>query len=143
MIRGIDTAFLIQVEVSGHPGHAPARALRDRLLDAGDSFALAPQVLTEFIHVVTDERRFEAPLSMAAALDRADQWWNAEEVVQTLPNQHTASIFIGWMREHGLGRKRLLDTLLAATYMSNGIRSIVTSNIRDFSVFGCFEVLEG
>jgi hypothetical protein len=31
--------------------------------------------------------------------------------------------------------------MLAATYFSNGVRSIVTTNARDFAVFGCFEIV--
>lgn len=140
MIHGLDTGFLIEVDVLGHPAHRAARALRDRLLDAGDTFALTPQVLAEFIHIVTDPRRFEQPLSTAAARDRAEQWWAAKEVSHAFPNEHTAPRFLAWLREHDLGRKRLLDTLLAATYASNEVLSLVTSNARDFRVFGCFEL---
>ena len=46
------------------------------------------------------------------------------------------------LREHALGRKRLLDTLLAATYFTNDIRSVVTTNQRDFLVFGHLSVLK-
>ena len=142
MIHGLDTTFIVQAEVVGHPGHARARALLQRLLESGDSLALAPQVLAEFVHVVTDERRFARPLPMPAARDRAERWWDSEEIVRAFPNDHTVPMFITWHREHALGRKRLLDTLLAATYLSNGIRSLVSTNTRDFRVFGRFSVVE-
>jgi hypothetical protein len=35
-------------------------------LTAGDLLAIAPQVLAEFIHIVTDPRRFAQPLEMTA-----------------------------------------------------------------------------
>jgi predicted nucleic acid-binding protein len=35
-------------------------------------------------------------------------------------------------------RKRLLDTLLAATYRQVGIHSLLTTNPADFGVFGVF-----
>ena len=142
MIHGIDTSFLVAVEVSGHPGHASARKLLGRLLGAGDSFALAPQVLGEFIHIVTDERRFARPLAVPDARERAERWWTAREVVSAFPGEHTVPMFVAWLREHALGRKRLLDTLLAATYFANDVQSIVTTNQRDFRVFGRFSVLE-
>ena len=44
--------------------------------------------------------------------------------------------------EHDLGRKRLLDTLLAATYYRGGVTRIVTSNARDYRVFGVFDLIE-
>ena len=64
MKYGIDTGFLVAVEVVEHPRHAPAQAKIASLVSAGDEFALAPQVLAEFIHVVTDPRRFSQPLNM-------------------------------------------------------------------------------
>ncbi len=142
MIHGVDTSLLVAREVSGHPLHGAARALVARILDAGDGLALAPQVLAEFIHVVTDPRRFSRPLTMTHARDRAERWWTAKEVVAALPGEHTVPLFLGWLREHELGRKRLLDTLLAATYLSNDVSSILTTNARDFRIFGKFSVQE-
>jgi hypothetical protein len=37
-----------------------------------------------------------------------------------------------------LGRKRLLDTLLAATYRQAGVHSLLTTNAADVGVFGTF-----
>ena len=49
--------------------------------------------------------------------------------------------FFGWMRQHRLGRKRILDTLLASTFREVGVSSILTTNSRDFSVLGDFTCL--
>jgi predicted nucleic acid-binding protein len=46
------------------PDHVAARATLSRLLGNGDRLALAPQVLAEFIHVVTDSRRFRQPVEI-------------------------------------------------------------------------------
>jgi len=48
---------------------------------------------------------------------------------------------LSWMRTHRLARKRLLDTLLAATWYSAGITRIATTNWRNFAVFEVFEVV--
>lgn len=141
MIHGLDTGFLVAAEISEHPGHADARATFARLLTAGDVIALAPQVLAEFIHVVTDPRRFEKPLAMAAARRLAEQWWTAREVVHVFPDDKATRLFLAWLDEFSLGRKRLLDTLLAATYRQAGIESILTTNRSDFQVFGVFNCI--
>jgi len=141
MLRGIDTTFFVQVEVSSHPGHAAARSKLNELLDAGDTFVLTPQVVSEFIHVVTDERRFAAPLEMEVATARAEYWWSARDVVHVYPDSKSVTQFLIWLDQYKLGRKRLLDTLLAATLYSHGVTSVITTNARDFSVFGCFEVV--
>ena len=140
---GLDTTFLVQVEVQETDGHGAAqKVLRREILGQRRQAALAPQVLSEFVHVVTDARRFERPLPMAQALARASFWWNATEVERVAPDEQVVGQFLAWMREHGLGRKRLLDTLLAATYYRSGVTRIVTSNARDYKVFGVFDLIE-
>jgi predicted nucleic acid-binding protein len=141
MDRGIDTTFMIQAEVREHPGHDAARSRLEGVLRAGDHLFLAPQVLAEFIHIVTDPRRFTYPLPIDRAVSRAENWWGAREISHAIPDHDSVVLFLTWMKEHRLGRKRLLDTLLAATYFSRGVRSILSSNARDYGVFGCFEVI--
>lgn len=138
---GVDTTFLVQVSVREHPGHAIAREEMDRRLAAGDIFVMAPQVVSEFVHVVTDARRFEHPLSMAEALEKAQALWDARETEHASPTPESMAQFWRWMNEFNLGRKRLLDTMLAATYLSHGVHAILSSNARDYTTFGCFHVI--
>jgi len=142
MIHGIDTSFFVAVELASHPRHQASRALLERITKSGDKVALAPQVLAEFAHVITDPRRCVDPLSVPAAMDRAERIWNAKQVIQVFPDASTVSEFFVWMRQYGLGRKRILDTLLGATYRSVGIPSIITLNRADFALFGCFAIVE-
>lgn len=103
MRHGIDTGFLVAVELVEHPEHVATRdRLRD-LISAGDRLALAPQVLAEFIHIATDGRRFERPLEMDEARRLSEQWWTAREVDQvflvTMPcgSSSTGCKNIGWV----------------------------------------------
>ena len=139
MTHGIDTDFLVAVEIRDHVFHREADALLSALIAERHELALAPQTLAEFIHVATDGHRLKQPLNLREAIERAEFWWNAEEVVRVFPDGQATQDFFAWLREHRLGRKRLLDTLLATTYAVNGIRKIVTNNEADYRVFGCFE----
>ena len=49
--------------------------------------------------------------------------------------------FLTAMTKHDLGRKRVLDTLLAGTFRSANITSLLTLNAADFAVFGEFTCL--
>jgi predicted nucleic acid-binding protein len=138
MIHGLDTSFLVAVEVQEHAEHGAARQTLARLLSATDQIAMAPQVLAEFIHVATDSRRFRQPFDMATACQVAGHWWTSKDVVQVFPNDAAVHQFLAWLRQFSLGRKRLLDTLLAATYDQSGTHSILTTNPNDFAVFGVF-----
>jgi predicted nucleic acid-binding protein len=124
-----------------HPDHVTARATLSRLLGGGDRVALAPQVLAEFIHVVTDSRRFRQAVEMSEAQGIARKWWTAREVDHVFPNAEATRQFLDWLDRLQLGRKRLLDTLLAATYRQGGIRSLPTTNPNDFGVFDCFALI--
>lgn len=141
MTLGIDTSFLVHLEIRESAGHEVSRAfLNDRVLNAGHVLALAPQVLAEFIHVATDPRRFEEPLTMSLAIEKADYWWRAAEVRPVVPESAAVTLFTHWMTRYALGRKRILDTMLAATYVAAGIRRIVSTDARDYRIFEELEV---
>ena len=141
MTHGIDTGFLVAAELVEHADHAWARQTLFDVLGNTDRLAIAPQVIAEFIHVVTDSRRFAQPLNFKTACDLAEQWWTAADVDRVFPNDSAARQFLKWIQQHQLGRKRLLDTLLAATYKEVGVQSLLTTNPRDFVVFGGFSVI--
>ena len=141
MTHGIDTDFLVAVEIVEHPFHREADALLQSLLADGHDLALAPQTLAEFIHIVTDGKRMPQPLILAEAINRAEHWWQAAEVVRVFPDGQTVADFFSWLTRHQLGRKRLLDTMLAATFQSAGVKRVVTNNERDFKVLGGFEMV--
>ncbi len=141
MTHGIDTDFLVATEIRDHPFHREADTLLQSLLTDGHDFALAPQTLAEFIHIVTDSKRMPQPLPMTESIGRAEHWWQAAEVVRVFPDGQAVMDFTGWLSRHQLGRKRLLDTLLAATFKQAGVKRLITNNDRDFKVFGCFEIV--
>ena len=138
MSAGIDTSWLIEVELREHANHSAARATLQRLAEAAETLILTPQVLSEFVHAVTDGKRFQRPLSMSEAIDAAEHWWNADSVKQFFPTLESVLLGFRWMRQHDLGRKRVLDTQLAATFHVHGVTRILTSNTRDYRVFGSF-----
>jgi predicted nucleic acid-binding protein len=141
MTVAIDTDFLVAVEIRDHLFHKSADDLLGSLLEEGYKLAVAPQMLAEFVHVVTDSKRLKEPLSMEEALARAEHWWQAREVVRIYPEGDAVTTWIEWLRDHRLGRKRLLDTMLAASAYTQGISSIVTNNETDFKIFGRFKIL--
>src|SRR4051812_23757908 len=102
MIHGLDTGFLVAAEVLEHAEHTAARDTLARLLAAGDLIAIAPQVLAEFIPVVTDPRRFALPLGTAAAQRLAERWWTAKEVVRVFPDDPATRQFLAWLQQFSL-----------------------------------------
>jgi predicted nucleic acid-binding protein len=141
MTHGIDTDFLVAAEICGHPFHRQADALLRSLVEDGHNLAVAPQTLAEFIHIVTDPNRMPQPLAMFEAISRAEHWWQAAEVVRVFPDEQAVTNFLAWLAQYQLGRKRLLDTLLAATLQQAGVKRLISNNERDFTAFRCFEIV--
>lgn len=141
MIHGMDTGFLVAAAVAEHAEHSAARQTLASLIAVGDRLAIAPQVLAEFMHVVSDPRRFAQPLGMVEARQIAQRWWTANEVNRVYPDDTATQQFLAWVEQFSFGRKRLLDTLLAATYLQAGIQSILTTNSPDFAIFAVFNCL--
>ncbi len=138
---GIDTSFLVAVESTAHQQGFAARELLDKFGAEDELLALSPDVLSEFIHVITDSKRLDDPLTMDEAYERAFFWWSAKDVRRIFSTAENTDLFFNWMKQHRLGRKRLRDTMLAASYFSAGVTRIVTLNAKDFTVFDCFEII--
>ena len=128
--------------MEGAPRHAEAR----RLLDAevrghGCSLGIAPQVMHELLHVSTDPRRFENPLSMQDGLRWSRRLWAAPEVLRILPAPGAMDRTLELLEKLHLGRKRILDTALAATLELAGVRRFATFNPGDFRLFDFLDLV--
>jgi predicted nucleic acid-binding protein len=137
---GLDTNVLVAHAIADHPSHGQVRERIDRFVSDGRDLALTSGILSEFIHVVTDPRRFEKPLTMKEALEWAGFWSAAEEVTLLASDVAVHRQWLRWLEEHRLSRKRLLDTLIAATWHAAGVREVFTLNPRDFVIFGEFTI---
>lgn len=139
---GLDTSFLVALAITEHTHHSRTQAmLRRDIIEAGEILAVTPDVLGEYIHATTDPRRFRTPVTMAAALSDAQFWWQATHTTQVFPTKEAVTLALEWMIRHQLGRKRIIDTMLAATLHMAGARKLLTLNPDDCRVFGVFELL--
>jgi predicted nucleic acid-binding protein len=133
---------LVSWAMAGSPRHEVSRLLLSaEVRGRGGSLALTPQVVHEFLHVATDPRRFENPLSMRDALWLARQLWDAEEVVRLYPAPEVMPRTLELMESLRLGRKRILDTALAATLECAEVRRLATFNPDDFTVYGFLDLV--
>ncbi len=128
--------------MAGAPRHRAAHRLLDtEVREQGSSLGITPQVLHEFLHVSTDPRRFENPLSMQGGLRWWRDLWNAAEVVRILPAPGVLDRTLELLESLRLGRKRILDTALAATLELAGVRRLATFNPGDFRSFAFLELV--
>jgi predicted nucleic acid-binding protein len=138
---GLDCNILVQLAFADHPGNAKAVAAVQLETTKGERLVFPSLVIAEFLHLATDDRRFAPPLTMAEALDWIDEFLKNPAVNLLEPTQASTDQTLRWMRQFNLGRKRILDTQLAAVLYVGGVRRLLTSNPADFQVFGVLEVV--
>lgn len=142
MSLALDTDVLVSWAMSGAPRHAAARSLVLAEVSAGRPVAICAQVLWELLHVVTDPRRFASPMSMVAAIALARALWDAPETQRLEIGPRTVHRTLELLHTRRLGRRRILDTALAATLEEAGVRRLATFNRKDFEVFPFLEIVE-
>jgi len=143
-VLALDTDVLVNWAHAGAGRHREARRLIEReLAGATSRLALTASVVLEFLHVVTDTRRFDMPLSMDEAAEVASEIWNSPDVDRIPAAPRVVPRTLELLRRHRLGRKRIHDTALAATLESAGVRRLATWNPGDFEVFGFLELVGG
>ena len=125
MSLGIDTDVLVSWAMLGAPHHDAARRLLETEIRSRTTpIALTPQVFFEFIHVVTDPRRFERPMPMNQAVSVARDLWDAPETIRVLPGPSMLHRVFELLESLCLGRKRILDTALGKSCQLHIVRSV-------------------
>lgn len=143
MRRGLDTNVLIYAHMPELPDHSRVRSfLLGQLADEDVTLVITPLILHEFVHIITDGRRFNPPVSMADALDVARVYLDHTNVECLSLDGHAVAGAFTLIERHQLGRKRIADTLFAACLLGHGVRELITSNPDDFRIFEGLTVID-
>lgn len=136
MRRGLDTNVLIYAHMSSLSDHGAVRSyLLDQLADSETTLVLTAGVLHEFVHVVTDDHRFQPAVSMEDALKLARLYLSRKNIENVESDESSLLQAFDLVERHRLGRKRIADTLFAATLLRYGIHELITCNPADFRIF--------
>ena len=138
---GLDCNILVQLAIADHPANAKTLAAVQAETARGKKLVFPPLVATEFLHVVTDERRFAPPLTMSEAIAWLEDFLANPSVGLVQATNASLDQTLSWMRQHALGRKRILDTHLAAVLHTSGVPRLLTSNPADFAIFTALETV--
>ncbi|HEX3718897.1 MAG TPA: PIN domain-containing protein [Verrucomicrobiae bacterium] len=132
---GLDCNILVQLAFADHPANAKTLSIVQTETAQGTKLVFPSLILDEFLHVATDARRFAPPLTMTEALDWVENFLKNPMVSLLEPTKASTDQTLLWMRQFNLGRKRILDTHLAAVLHTAGVLLLMTSNPADFAIF--------
>ena len=143
-MTGLDCNILVQLALADHPAHAATVVAVQNEVQRDDALVFPSLVVTEFLHVVTDARRFDPPLTMIEALDWMEEILAnpAFKLLELCPESLRQTF--RWMRQFSLGRNAsstptlpLSCTLPERAACSPPIRA--TSRCLVFSKWSCHE----
>jgi len=92
--------------------------------------------------VATDPKRFEHPMTMTNARAVTLELWDSRDVVKVRPTESVVHRVTELMQRHRLGRRRILDTALAATLEGQRLRRLAAMNSRDYRAFSFLEIVD-
>lgn len=102
--RGVDTNILVYAHVAALPQHARVLAfLLEQLREEEVTLVVTPAVLHEFVHIVTDSRRFEEPATMDQALNIARGYLRHSNVLCVGPDANTVRSAFDFSERKGTG----------------------------------------
>ena len=129
---GVDTNMLVYAADMSFPLHQEARKALLALAKEDKGF-ITPQNLAEFISTTT-----KLGMELPAVMDYVETFNEMFSVVY--PNPATLIFFTSLVQQKEITRARVFDAFFVATYLSNGIDAIYTSNTRDFERLGAIKV---
>jgi len=135
----LDTTFLIDLYWIDSPRHLSAVKLFDALSDENGEYQneeilVYYNCFNEFVHVITDTRRFENAMTMTRALEICEQWRDLEKIRIVYPDETSYARALTWLSIYNLGRNRLNDTNMVSCYVSQGASKIISANPKDFEI---------
>ena len=140
---GVDTTFLIDLEIADSPRHQAALKLFNKWLGEKHSvLALYNQTFLAFQHVITDSKRFNSPLTMEEAIERSWFWIDQERIKIIYPTESSLKRALLWCNMYKLGRKRIQDTNMAAAFAEAGVSELWTANPSDFEILETFDLVD-
>jgi predicted nucleic acid-binding protein len=141
--RGIDSNVLIYAHVPSLKAHSAVRSfLLRQLADSHTQLAITPAILHEFVHIVTDARRFEPPVSMSEAIALSRGFVGRANIECLSTDEAALYLALELMQQHRLGRNRLADTLFAATLLANDVHELITCNPADYRIFSTLRLID-
>lgn len=130
----IDANLLVYAHNSGSALNDKAAFFLEKVMNETDEngnlfVCLTPQILTEFVHVITWQK-LEQLLSIPEAAEIVQDYLDSGIKIVT-QRETQMRTFLELLRSAAT-RRRIFDVFLAATLKDNGISGIYTVNVNDF-----------
>lgn len=131
----LDTNILVHAWNEASPNYERAIRLRDTAANAQIQACVCPQVLFEFLAVITDPRRIKRPISPRQAAEEVRAYEESQEIGKIYPTMTTVRTVLRLIEKYRIARQAVFDAVIVATMLDNDVRTICTENERDFAEY--------
>ena len=129
---GIDTNILVYFLNEESVYHTRAKTFIDRLQKGEIQGMISWQNLSELYAVVTDPKRFPKPMIASQVVETMKQLQENGNIKVIFPLINTKETFFKLILKIKPKGQQIHDIFLAATLLSNGVKTLVTENTGDF-----------
>lgn len=136
----VDTNVLVYLGRSSAPQHGAARNAVRQLQADGRPLWISPQVLREYLSVVTRPQATAPALPLPTAISDVRRFAELFNLAEERPAVLDRLLQI--LTAHPSAGKQVHDANLVATMLEQGITCLLTFNQRDFRRFGAIVTLE-
>lgn len=130
----VDTNILVHAHRRDSQWHEPAKTCMRHMSESAASWAIPWPCLHEFLAVVTRERVFMPPTSLAKALEQVASWMESPSLVLLSESPGYAEVLTSLACRAKVTGAKIHDARIAALCLHNGVRELLTAD-RDFSRF--------
>lgn len=129
----VDVNVLVYAFREDAPAHADYKAWVEALVASDEAYAVADQILSGFLRIVTHPRVFHPPTPLEPALAFVDAFRHRPNAVPVVPHARHWDIFTRLCRETEVRGNLVPDAWLAALAIESGCEFITSD--RDYARF--------
>ncbi len=116
-----------------------SRQLLNNLSNKFDYLAISPQIIREFLVIVTHPLTSEKPFTSTEAVNCLGEF--LETLVVLPENEGVTNKLLQLVSKYNIVGKRIHDTNIVALMLSHGIHHLATANKKDFECFAEIEII--
>jgi predicted nucleic acid-binding protein len=126
----VDTNVLVYGTVAGAPWRQHARNWLMALCDQGAVLCVSPQILREYLVILTRGQAFEVRFTVEQAVETVETFLPRLRVLDE--TSATAASLRDLVRRYQVRGKHIHDASIVATMMTHGVSRLATYNQKDF-----------
>jgi len=137
----VDTNVMVYAADTNSPFHVACRQLIKQGIKDEVSLCVSPQVLFEFLAVITSPKRVVKPLKLDKAINEINKYLGYKNIKKIYPKNDVIKKTLELCKKYNIKGQEIFDVQIIATMLSNNVTTIYTYDKNHFERFKEIEIL--